>query len=56
MFLGWPSVGHILQVPLCVQHTANARPFQQIIMHVLQYPHDVDVHHLFCFDIDLYLI
>ena len=33
----------------------NARLFQQIIMYVLQYHHDVDVHLLFCFDLDLNL-
>ena len=30
-------------------------PFQQIIMHALHYQHDVDVHLLFCFDIDPHL-
>ena len=29
-------------------------PFQQIIMHALQCQHDVDIHLLFCFDIDLH--
>ena len=32
---------------------ANATPFRQIIMYVLQCPHDVHVH-LFCFDLDLH--
>ena len=26
-----------------------------LVMHVLQYPHDVDVHLLFCVDLDLHL-
>ena len=43
-------------VPLCVQCPAKAMHFKQIIMHALQYQHDVDVHLLFCFDIDLHLI
>ena len=42
-------------VPLCVQCPAKVMPFQQIIMHALQCQHDVDVHLLFCFDIDLHL-
>ena len=42
-------------VSLCVQCPAKAMPFQQIIMHALQCQHDVDVHLLFCFDIDLHL-
>ena len=42
-------------VPLCVQHPAKAMTFKQIIMHALQCKHDVDVHLLFCFDIDLHL-
>ena len=33
---------------------AKALPFQQIIMHALQCQLDVDVHLLFCFDIDLH--
>ena len=50
-------VSHNLRVPLCVQCPANDIPFQQIIMHVLQCPHDVyvDAHLLFCFDLDLHL-
>ena len=36
-------------VPLCVQYPAKAMTFQQIIMHVWQYPHDVDVHLIFCY-------
>ena len=43
-------------VPLCVQCPAKAMQFKQIIMHALQCQHDVDVHLLFCFDIDLHLI
>ena len=50
-----PSVIHTLGVPLCVQCPAKAMPFQQIIMHALQCQHDVDVHILFCFDLDLHL-
>ena len=44
-------------VPLCVQCPAKAMymPFKQIIMHALQSQHDVDVHLLFCFDIDLHI-
>ena len=38
-----------------MQCPAKAMPFQQIIMHALQSQHDVDVHLLFCFDIDLHL-
>ena len=30
-------------------------PFQQIIMHALQCQHDIDVHLLFCFDLDLHI-
>ena len=40
-------------VPLSVQRPEKAMPFWQIIMYVLQCPHDVHVH-LFCFDLDLY--
>ena len=42
-------------VPLCVQCPAKAMPFKQIIIHALQCQHDIDVHLLFCFDIDLHL-
>ena len=42
-------------VPLYVRHPAKAMPFQQIIMHALQCQHDVDVHLLFCFDLDLHI-
>ena len=38
-------------VPLCVQRAAKAMPFQQISMHVLQFPNDIDVHLLFCADL-----
>ena len=40
-------------VPLCLQCPAKAMPFQQIVMRALQCQHDVDVHLLFCFDLDL---
>ena len=40
-------------VPLCLQRPAKAMPFQQIIMLALHYQHHVDVHLLFCFDLDL---
>ena len=42
-------------VPLCVQHPAKAMPVQQIIMHALQCQHDLDVHLLFCVDLDLHI-
>ena len=42
-------------VQLCMRCPAKAMPFQQIIMHALHYQHDVDVHLLFCFDIDPHL-
>ena len=53
-----PSVCHTLRVriPLCVQRSEKARTFQQIIMHVWQCPHYVDVQLLYCFDFDLHLI
>ena len=44
----------LIGVPLCVQRPAKA-PFQQIIMHALHYQHDIDVHLLFCFDLDLHI-
>ena len=50
-----PSVRHVLGVPLCVQHPAKTMPFQQIIMHALQCQHDLDVHLLFCVDLDLHI-
>ena len=50
-----PSVRHVLGVPLCVQRPAKTIPFQQIIMHALQYQHDLDVHLLFCVDLDLHI-
>ena len=40
-------------VPLCAQRPAKAIHFQQMIMHALHYQHDLDVHRLFCFDLDL---
>ena len=42
-------------VPLCVQRPGNTMHFQQIIMHALQCQHDVDVHLLFYFDLDLHI-
>ena len=50
-----PSVHHVLGVPLCVQRAAKTMPFQQIIMHALQCQHDLDVHLLFCVDLDLHI-
>ena len=50
-----PSVRHVLGVPLCVQRPAKDMPFQQIIMHSLQCKHDLDVHLLFCVDLDLHV-
>ena len=38
-----------------MQRPPNSRPFQPIIMHVLQCPHDVDVQLLFSFFLDLHL-
>ena len=38
---------------LCMQRPTKARPFQQIIIIALQCQRDVDVHLLFCFDLDL---
>ena len=40
-------------VPLSVQRPEKAMPFQQIIMYALQWQHDLDVHILFCVDLDL---
>ena len=37
-------------VTLCVQRPAISMPFRQIIMYILQCPHDMLIH-LFCFDI-----
>ena len=42
-------------VPLCVQRPAKDMPVQQIIMHALQCQHDLDVHLLFCVDLDLHI-
>ena len=59
MFPGCPSfrlsVRHALGVSLCVQRPAKAMSFQQIIMHALQCQHDLDVHLLFCVDLDLHI-
>ena len=49
------SVRHTLGVPLCVQRPSKAMPFRQIIMHALQCQYDIDVHLLFCFDLDLHI-
>ena len=49
------SVNFYWWVQLCMQRPAKSMPFQQIIMHALQCQHDIDVHLLFCFDIDLHL-
>ena len=51
----FPSIRHVLGVPLCMQRPAKAMPFQQIIMHALQCQHDLDVHLLFCVDLDLHI-
>ena len=42
-------------VPLCVQRPAKAMPVPQIIMYALQSQHDLDVHLLFCVDLDLHI-
>ena len=42
-----PSVHHTSGLPLCVQRPAKAIPLEQC-------QHDVDVHVLFCFDLDLH--
>ena len=42
-------------VPLCVQRPSKAMSFQQIIMHALQCQHGLDVHLLFCIDLDLHI-
>ena len=42
-------------VPLCVQRPSETMHFQLIIMHVLQCQHDIDVHLLFCFDLDIHM-
>ena len=59
MHLGYPSVRpsvrHALGVPLCVQRPAKAMPFRQIFRHALQCQHDVDMHLLFCIDLDLHI-
>ena len=39
---------------LCVA-PKSYMPFQQIIIHPLQCPHDVDMHLLFYFDLELHL-
>ena len=42
-------------VPLCVQRPTIYMPFWQIIMYILQCPHDIHVH-LFCFDLHKFLL
>ena len=42
-------------VPLCVQHPTIYLPFRQIIMYILQCPHDIHVH-LFSFDLHKFLL
>ena len=42
-------------VPLCVQHPTICMPFRQIVMYILQCPHDIHVH-LFCFDLHKFLL
>ena len=42
-------------VPLWVQHPTIYMPFRQIIMYILQCPHDIHVH-LFCFDLNKFLL
>ena len=44
---------HLSGTTLCAAPSKSY--IQQIIINVFQYPHDVDVHLLFCFDLDLYL-
>ena len=39
-------------VPLCVQRPSKAMHFQQLIIHALQCQHDLDVHLLFCVDLE----
>ena len=51
-----PSVRYTLWVPLCVQHPAKPMTFQQIIMHVLEFIHNIDVHLPFYFNLKLHLI
>ena len=50
-----PSVRHVWGVPLCMQRPAKTMHFQPIIMHALQYQHDLDVHLPFCVDLDLHI-
>ena len=56
MFLGCPSVhpSHFTGTALCAAPSKRCA-FQQIIMYVLQCPHDVDVHLIFCFALDLHI-
>ena len=42
-------------VPLCVQCPAKTMHFQQITMHALHCQHDVDVHLIFRFDLELHI-
>ena len=44
-------------VPLRVQYPTICMPFRQIIMYILQCPHDIHVLvHLFCFDLHKFLL
>ena len=38
-----------------MQRPAKATPFQQMIMHALHYRHDIHVHLLFCYDLNLHI-
>ena len=50
--LTWIFIINLLWwVSLYAQFPTKAMTFQQIIMHVLQCPHDVDVHLLLCFNL-----
>ena len=48
--LTWIFLDSHWWVPLCVQRLTIYLPFRQIIMYILQCPHDIHVH-LFCFDL-----
>ena len=44
-------------VPLCVEYLTIYMPFRQIIMYILQCPHDIHILvHLFCFDLHKFLL
>ena len=61
MFPGCPSVrpsfrpSRFRGTTLCAERPAKTMHFQQIIMHTLQCQHDLDVHLLFCVDLDLHI-